>query len=371
MVTIYETSKDTDRRFYKLQEAERKAGDKEWTLFSFDVAAAKEAQTFKGFGGAITESVGFVLSQMPLNVQEEILGKYFDGKNGNGYSFVRTHLNSCDFSLENWACVPQKDETLESFSMERPNKYMLPAIHKAAEIAKSSGKDLNLLISPWSPPTWMKDNNDMNHGGKLLPQYKKLWAEYFCKFILELQKQNLKVSYVTIQNEPEAKQVWDSCLWTGEEEGDFAVNYLYPAFEAHNLSDIKILVWDHNRDRLKERFEESMSVVNAAESKNATETGSAIGGAAFHWYSGDQYDNLKFLSQKYPDKDFIFTEGCIEGGPRQGAWFTGERYAHNIINDLNNGCTAWIDWNIVLNMEGGPNHVGNNCDEPILANPED
>ncbi|MCR5765054.1 MAG: glucosylceramidase [Treponema sp.] len=365
MVTIYETSKDTERRFYKLQEAERKAGDKEWTLFSFDVAAAKDGQTFKGFGGAITESAGYVLSQMKDETQKEILQKYFDSKKGNAYSFVRTHLNSCDFSLENWACVPEKDESLESFSMERPNKYMLPAIHKAAEIVKSNGRELNLLISPWSPPTWMKDNNDMNHGGKLLPQYKKLWAQYFCKFILELQKQGLKVSYVTIQNEPEAKQVWDSCLWTGQEEGDFAVNYLYPAFKANNLADIKILVWDHNRDRLKERFEESMSVANATNAEKA------IGGAAFHWYSGDQYDNLKFLSQKYPDKDFIFTEGCIEGGPRQGAWFTGERYAHNIINDLNNGCTAWIDWNIVLNMEGGPNHVGNNCDAPILANPED
>ena len=197
MVKIYETSKDTNRRFCELPESERKAYEKLWVFFSLDLSTAKDEQTFKGFGGAITESAGYVLSQMPLNVQQEILNGYFDGKNGNAYSFVRTHLNSCDFSLENWACVPQKDETLESFSMERPNKYMIPAICMANKIAKNSGKELNLLISPWSPPAWMKDNNDMNHGGKLLPQYKKLWAEYFCKFILELKKKELKVSYVT------------------------------------------------------------------------------------------------------------------------------------------------------------------------------
>jgi len=92
-----------------------------------------------------------------------------------------------------------------------------------------------------------------------------------------------------------------------------------------------------------------------------------IGGAAYHWYSGDQYDQVAKVAENYPDKELVFTEGCVEGGPRNGAWFTGERYAHNIFNDLNNGCTAWIDWNILLDMEGGPNHVGNFCDAPILA----
>ncbi|MFP3360219.1 glucosylceramidase, partial [Planococcus sp. SIMBA_143] len=67
------------------------------------------------------------------------------------------------------------------------------------------------------------------------------------------------------------------------------------------------------------------------------------------------------------DKHLIFTEGCIEGGVQLGAWHTGERYARNIIGDLNNYLEAWIDWNIVLNEEGGPNHVGNYCDAPVIV----
>ena len=93
----------------------------------------------------------------------------------------------------------------------------------------------------------------------------------------------------------------------------------------------------------------------------------AVAGIAFHWYQGDQYDQVQYVYENYPGKDLIFTEGCVEGGPRNGAWFTGERYAHNIINDLNSGCNAWTDWNLVLDMQGGPNHVGNYCDAPVLA----
>jgi glucosylceramidase len=109
---------------------------------------------------------------------------------------------------------------------------------------------------------------------------------------------------------------------------------------------------------LWERFAETMSVENAAK---------YIDGAAYHWYSGDQYNNVEKIYQSYPGKELLFTEGCIEGGPRPGAWFSGERYAHNIINDLNHGCTGWIDWNIALDMQGGPNHVNNFCDAPILV----
>ena len=197
----------------------------------------------------------------------------------------------------------------------------------------------------------------MNGGGKLLPGYYGLWARYFRRFLDELKALGIPVWSVTVQNEGEATQVWDSCRWTGTEEAEFAVNYLGPELEKAGY-DVPILVWDHNRDRLKERFEESMAVSGADR---------YIGGAAFHWYSGDQYENVRWVSEHYPDKILAFTEGCVEGGPRPGAWFTGERYAHNIINDLNAGCTAWIDWNVALDTEGGPNHAGNFCDAPTLV----
>jgi glucosylceramidase len=242
--------------------------------------------------------------------------------------------------------------------MERTDKYITPLLQQARDCM---GGSLKLMLTPWSPPGWMKDNGEMNHGGKLLKKYYPLWASYFIRFIDELKKRDIDTWVVSVQNEPAARQTWDSCEWTAAEEGEFAVEHLGPALEKYAGAagrQIKILVWDHNRDILWERFSESMAVKGADK---------YIDGAAFHWYSGDQYENIAKTAKAFPGKALLFTEGCIEGGPRQGAWFPGERYAHNIINDLNNGCTGWIDWNIVLDMQGGPNHVGNCCDAPVLV----
>lgn len=357
IIRLAESAKDSGRRIAGTAPETRADTGNRMSSCIITIHPEETHQTFKGFGGALTESSGYVLSKLPPHVYKEAVNACYSSDTGNGYAFARTHMNSCDFSLENWACVPEKDESLASFSMERTDTYMTPLLKAAAE---ASGGTMNVLLSPWSPPAWMKDNSDMNHGGHLLPQYRKLWAQYFVKFIKALHERGLETAYTTIQNEPAAVQTWDSCEWSAEDEGEFAVKYLGPALEQAGLST-RILVWDHNRDLLADRFRASMNVPGADR---------YIAGAAYHWYSGDQYGNVRAVASEYPGKEIFFTEGCVEGGPRDGAWFTGERYAHNIINDLNSGCSAWFDWNIVLDMQGGPNHVGNYCDAPILADTE-
>lgn len=354
IIKLVETAKDNNSRLSEINLSDR-LDEKKGLSCSISIDTKQQFQTFKGFGGAITESVGYVLSTLSEKKQQEVLNAYFNEKTGNNLTFARTHMNSSDFSLENWACVEEKDETLESFSMKRTDKYITPNLQKANKI---KNQNLKIMISTWSPPAWMKDNNDMNHGGKLLPQYKELLAKYWVKFLDNIKARDLNVELISIQNEPAATQTWDSCLWSAEEEGEFATEYLGPTLEKAGYSNIKILVWDHNREILWDRFSTSKKAKNAEK---------YIGGAAFHWYSGDQYDQVAKVAEIFPNKELVFTEGCVEGGPRNGAWFTGERYAHNIFNDLNSGCTAWIDWNIVLDMEGGPNHVKNYCDAPILA----
>jgi len=353
---IYETAKETGSRIALFSADERILKDNAFLSCTITVNPERRFQSFEGFGGALTESSGYVLSLIPLQKREEVLEAYFSPKKGNRYTLARTHLNSCDFSLGNWACVEQPDESLNSFSMEKPEKYIVPLIKDVQKFQK----DLRLLISPWSPPAWMKDNGDMNHGGKLQKKYYSLWADYFVRFINELKKRGIDTWAVSVQNEPLAKMVWDSCLWSAIEEGEFAAHHLGPALEKYTGTNekIKIFVLDHNRDVLWDRFAGTMSVPGADK---------YIDGAAIHWYSGDQYDMLEKMSRAFPECGIIFTEGCIEGGPRPGAWFSGERYGHNIINDLNHGCTGWIDWNIALNMQGGPNHVGNFCDAPVLV----
>jgi len=356
--TIFETAKGSDSRLKAVPAEERTLTAKHGLACTIRMDRSQTFQRVHGFGGALTESSGYVLSLIPAEKRREVMEAYFSPKTGNGYTFARTHLNSCDFSLENWACVEKADETLESFSMDRTDRYITPIVRQAQDCM---GGGLKLFVSPWSPPAWMKDNGEMNNGGKLLKKYYPLWAAYFARFIDEFKKRGIDTWAVSVQNEPAAKQTWDSCLWTAAEEGEFAVQYLGPALEKHAAGSgngIRIFVWDHNRDFLWERFSESMAVPGADK---------YIDGAAFHWYSGDQYDHIAKVSKAFPDKELFFTEGCVEGGPRPGAWFPGERYAHNIINDLNHGCTAWIDWNIALDMQGGPNHVSNFCDAPVLV----
>ncbi|MCR4631174.1 MAG: glucosylceramidase [Treponema sp.] len=355
---LYETAKDSSERISEILFADRAFKPTGWIPTTLTLKPSEEHQKFEGFGGALTESSGYVLSRLPSNIRQQAIEAYYNPHTGNGYRLARIHMNSCDFSLDNWACVPEKDETLTSFSMERTDKYISPLAMDVQKAAQNAGSSVQFLVSPWSPPVWMKDNGDMNHGGHLLPHYKDLWAQYFVKFIQKMAERDIKISFVTIQNEPAAVQTWDSCEYSASEEGEFAAKYLGPALEKAGLGHVKIYIWDHNRDLALERLEESLAVPGAEK---------YVAGLAFHWYSGDQYDNIKTIAQKYPQIDLMFTEGCIEGGPRDGAWFSGERYAHNIINDLKSGCTKWIDWNIVLDMQGGPNHVGNYCDAPILA----
>ena len=356
LINTYETSKDTDNRIKSISEKKCAARVEDNLACTITIDPKRTFQTFKGFGCALTESAGYVLSHLEAADQKTVVKNCFSEK-GNKYTFARTHMNSCDFSLGNWACVPQKDESLKSFSFERTDKYMTPLLKLAAK----ENPGLNVMVTPWTPPAWMKTNNDMNHGGKLKKKYRKLWAEYFVRFIRGLNERGLSVGYVSIQNECEAAQTWDSCLWTGKEEGEFAVNYLKPAFSENGLDDVKILVWDHNRDMMVKRMKQSFSVPGAEK---------AIDGMAYHWYSGDQYDNVRACAKAHPDMDFFFTEGSIEGGARPGKWYVGERYGHNIINDLNAGCTAWIDWNMALDIVGGPNHVNNFCDAQILIDTE-
>ena len=203
----------------------------------------------------------------------------------------------------------------------------------------------------------MKDNAQMNHGGVLKKDMLGVWAQYYVRFIQALQKEGIHPWGVSVQNEPAAKQVWDSCLYSAEEERDFIKFHLGPLLKKHFGNEIKLLVWDHNRDIMVERVQPIYQDSLAS---------SFVWGTAFHWYGEEVFANVGKTKALFPDKHLLFTEGCIEGGPRPGSWDTGERYARNIIGDFLQGNEGFIDWNLVLNEQGGPNHVGNYCDAPIL-----
>jgi glucosylceramidase len=360
LIEIHETAKDTAARLASFAPSTRATQVSRHPNAALSIDPSLLFQRIEGFGGALTESSGYVLGHLSAEDRKRVIDAFFDPKKGHGFTFARTHMNSSDFSLGNWACDEKEgDGNLEAFSMERTDKYITPLLREAFA---SAGGGLRLIVTPWSPPAWMKDNHDMNRGGKLLPRWRDAWARYYARFIRELGTRGVPVWALSVQNEPEAVQTWDSCSYTAEEEAEFITRHLKVELERSGLADIAILAWDHNRDRLLARAEESFAVSGALE---------AIDGFAFHWYSGDQYENVAAVAAAHPDKLLVFTEGCIEGGARPLAWFSGERYAHNIINDLNAGCHAWVDWNIALDLQGGPNHKGNFCDAPVLIDTDE
>jgi len=322
----------------------------------------KTFQTFLGIGGALTDASAETFSKIPAAKQAELLQAYYDTKKGIGYTLARTNINSCDFSSGSYTYVTEGDKELKSFKIDHDMQFRIPFIKKAIEAA---GGKLTLFISPWSPPGYMKDNNDMLHGGKLKPEYYQSWADYYAKFINAYEKAGIPVWGMTIQNEPMATQKWESCIYTADDERDFLKNFLGPTMQKDGLGDKKIIVWDHNRDLMVQRANVIFGDPEA--SKYAW-------GMGFHWYEswtgGDKmFDNVKIVHEAYPDKNLIFTEGCPESfNPAMyNYWGLGEAYGRSMINDFNNGTVGWTDWNILLDETGGPNHVKNFCFAPVHA----
>ena len=362
-VTIYTSADSTNLRITKtdnLQFSELKQPLE--TQICVFVNPTKTFQSFLGIGGAITDASAEVFVKLSKEKQQEFLNAYFSREKGIGYSLIRTNIHSCDFSSGSYTYIEEGDAALKTFSIEHDKKYKIPLIKKA--MATAGGK-LQLFVTPWSPPAFMKDNKSMLNGGKLSPEFYQSWANYYVKFINSYEKDGIPVWGLSIQNEPMAKQIWESCVYTAEEERDFLKNYLGPTLEKARLGDKKIIVWDHNRDLMNQRADVIFSDPEAAK---------YAWGIGFHWYEtwaggAPMFENVGKVRESYPSKNIMFTEGCIEKFDAKNLqlWSNGERYGKSMINDFNNGTVGWTDWNILLDENGGPNHVGNFCFAPIHA----
>ena len=299
-------------------------------------------QTWLGFGGAFTEAACVNLLKLKEDKRIIAIDDYFS-ESGLDYNLARIPMASSDFSLGPF-------DYLESGKLDysRLDQYFI-------DTYKLVKKDLVFLVSPWSPPAFMKDNKKRNYGGKLLDEYYEEYAEYYISFLKHLVFDlGLNVKYLTIQNEPAATQTWDSCLYSPAEE--FKLAKIISRLLKEAGLDIKILVWDHNRDIMVER----LSPIYDLDKDNI------IYGGAIHWYDQEEYHNLKAIHDKYPSKHIMHTESCIEFGPHYNYYEGLERYARNIIGDMQNYLEAYIDWNLFLDKDGGPNWVGNMCDAPIM-----
>ena len=346
-------------------------------------------QTITGFGGAFTEASAYLLNKLSKQNRHKILQAYF-GDDGARYSLTRTHMNSCDFSLSNYSYAPvEKDTTLDHFTIQEDKEDLIPMIKDAMSISQEGFK---IIASPWTAPPWMKDNNKWV-GGKLLPEYYPTWALFFSKYIDAYKTEGIDIWGFTVENEPHGNgDNWESMLFSPEEMTDFVQNHLGPQLERDGKGELKILGYDQNREGLKEWVD----VMFKDQSSSKYYDGTAI-----HWYEStyDYFPNaLQYAHHKAPEKYLIQTEACVDAEVpkwQDDSWYWSKeatdwgwdwapehqkhwhpkyvpvfRYARDIIGCLNNWVDGWIDWNMVLDRQGGPNWKENWCVAPIIVDPE-
>lgn len=313
-------------------------------------------QRIEGFGGAFTDAAGYVYSLMSENLRRQLIRDYFS-REGLGYTWGRASIDSCDFSTETYESDSDpEDAGLKRFDISRAAQYVLPLLMDAQ---KEAGAPIRLMFTPWSPAAWMKTNSSRLHGGRLKPENYARWAAYICRYLQEFSRLGAHPAFLSPQNEPKASQTWDSCLFSAEEERLFIRDFLYPALKKQHLDQISLLIWDHNKERA---FDRALHILGDPETEKK------VAGIAVHWYSGDHFEALQMIRDMFPEKTIVFSEACVEYSlhPGQNQLRSARMYAHEIIGDLNHGMSLFLDWNLLLDERGGPNHVGNYCDAPVM-----
>ena len=347
-------------------------------------------QQITGFGGSFTESSAYLLNQMGPTNRKKIIDAYF-GPTGSEYSLTRTHINSCDFSLSNYSYAPvEGDMALEHFTIDEDLEDIIPFIKEAMASSKDGFK---VISSPWTAPPWMKDNNSYM-GGKLLPKYYDVWARFFSKYIDAYKNEGIPIWGVTVENEPLGNDNnWESMHFSPEEMTHFVQNHLGPTLEKEGKGDIKILGYDQNREHLDEWVDAMYATPEAAK---------YFAGTAIHWYASTYEvfpEALQYAHQKAPTKHLIQSEACVDAEVpkwKDDRWYWSKeatdwgwdwapeedkkyhpkyvpvyRYARDIIGCLNNWVDGWVDWNMVLDRQGGPNWFKNWCVAPVIVDPEE
>ena len=300
------------------------------------ISTNKVISSFLGFGSAITESSSYNYDRLSKINKDRFINDYFS-KNGLNYNFGRILIGSNDFSLKSFSYAKKRD--LSDFSICHDKELVIPFLKDIL-----NKKKIFLIVSPWSAPKMYKRLALYCFGIKLKKKYYDSYSNYLIKFIEEYQKSGISIDYLTMQNEPMARQRWESCKFSLVEQKKFIYDNLLP-----KLKNTKVLLWDHNKDNL-------FNIVNELYEKNKK-----IAGIGFHYYTGHCFDEIKKIRREYPHLLLINTEMCSGYSKYDEIkWIKdAEYYLEDIIGDINSGVNAYLDWNILLDENGGPSHSKN------------
>ncbi|XP_076230749.1 lysosomal acid glucosylceramidase-like [Calliopsis andreniformis] len=344
------------------------------TVLTID--STKRYQKILGFGGAITDSVGMLLEKLSLKTQDQLLRSYYDPISGSRYSLTRIPIGASDFSPKSYTYDDvENDVKLKHFSLaEEDYKYKIPNLKKALEI----NPELKFFAAAWSAPGWMKTNGQFVGFGYLKRQYYQVYANYIVKFLDEYKKNGINIWAVSTGNEPKITFQVDSTTassiitmgWTPRTMAKWVGRYLGPTLHASGNNDTQVLALD---DFIFDLPSFVTPILSDKRSRKYT-TGTAV-----HWY----FDNKSSINvmdethEKFPEKILLMTEASISPPVWQSqdiistAWNHGERYIISLIKYLNHWSVGWVDWNLVLDKEGGPTNGPIKLDAAIIANTDE
>jgi glucosylceramidase len=312
-----------------------------------------EYQEIDGFGYSLTGGSALHINNMSSSARSSLLNNLFkyDGNN-IGVSYLRISIGASDLDAAPFSYndlpAGETDVELNRFSINEDKKNLIPVLKQILAINPS----IKIMGSPWSPPTWMKTNQN-SKGGSLKPEYYDAYANYFVKYIKAMAAEGINIDAITVQNEPLHPGNNPSLYMEAPDQAVFVKNHLGPTFEANGIST-KIVIYDHNADRT----DYPISILNDVEASKY------IDGSAFHLYGGNINDLLK-VQTSHPDKNLYFTEqwvGSNEKFEDNLKWHTREL----IIGASRNWCKTVLEWNLAANSNLEP-HTDGGCTQCLGA----
>lgn len=314
-----------------------------------DIDEQQRFQTIDGFGYCLTGGSAELLHAMTPAARAAILKELFatDGNN-IGVSYLRLSIGASDLdaTVFSYNDLPagQTDPTLAKFDLAPDRRHLLPVLKEILAINPA----IKLMASPWSPPTWMKTNNN-SKGGSLKPEFYDAYARYFVKYVQGMKAEGIRIDAVTVQNEPLHPGNNPSLLMLAEQQAEFVKKNLGPAFKAAKI-DTKIIVYDHNADRP----DYPLTILNDAEAKQY------VDGSAFHLYAGP-IEALSKVHDAHPDKNLYFTEQWV-GSKSAFADNLPWHVRTLLIGATRNWARTVLEWNLAADPQQNP-HTPGGCTE--------
>jgi len=315
------------------------------------VIVVDETQTFQsidGFGFALTGGSASNIIKMSPAARAALLKELFaTDKNNIGTSYLRLSIGASDLNeyVFSYDDLPAgaTDTGMVHFDLGPDKQDVIPVLKEILAI----NPKIKILGSPWSPPVWMKTNNDTK-GGSLRPEFYGAYAKYFVKYIREMQKNGIRIDAITVQNEPLHPGNNPSLLMLATDQVMFVKNHLGPAFKKAHL-DTKIIIYDHNADKP----EYPISVLDDPEAKKY------IDGSAFHLYGG-KIEALSKVHEAHPDKNLYFTEQWV-GAPGNFEKDIADHIKKLIIGAARNWSKTVIEWNLAADENQNPHTDRGGC----------